>query len=253
MASPDPPSEHTPLLANTTSPTLHPTDLGAALVPQPADPHIDPPIDHANGLDAEHGAIPNPDHDAPKQFEGMPEVRKHMVYIFPAVAIGVFLAAADQTVIVSSYGKIGSELDGLNKTSWIANAYFLTLTTFQPLYGKLSDIFGRKPCLVFSYSVFGLGCLWCGMARSIDELLLARAFAGIGGGGMTTIVSILFSDVIPLRERGTWQGYINLVFASGSAAGAPMGGMSRIPRDGGWKGLRIQVLLPTTSAGGGHF
>lgn len=161
---------------------------------------------------------------APKQFEGIPEVRKKLYYIFPAVAIGVFLAAADQTIIVSSYGKIGSELDGLNKTSWIANAYFLTLTAFQPLYGKLSDIFGRKSCLQFAYAIFGLGCLFCGLSKTIDQLILARAFAGIGGGGMTTLVSILFSDVIPLRERGTWQGYINIIYAFGAAAGAPLGG-----------------------------
>src|SRR5271168_457168 len=64
--------------------------------------------------------------------------------------------------------------------------YFLTLTTFQPLYGKLSDIFGRKPTLLFAYSIFGLGCLFCGMARTMHELIAARAFAGIGGGGMTT-------------------------------------------------------------------
>lgn len=82
----------------------------------------------------------------------------------------------------------------------------LTLTSFQPLYGKLSDIFGRKPCLLFAYLVFGLGCLGCGLARDINELVASRAFAGIGGGGMTTVVSILLSDAIPLKDRGTWQG-----------------------------------------------
>jgi MFS family permease len=103
--------------------------------------------------------------------------------------------------------------------------YFLTLTTFQPLYGKLSDIFGRKPTLLFAYAVFGLGCLFCGIAQTIEELIAARAFAGIGGGGMTTVTSIMFSDIIPLRKRGTWQGYINIVFATGAAIGAPLGGV----------------------------
>lgn len=160
-----------------------------------------------------------------KQYEGLPEVKKQLPIIFPAVAIGVFLSAADQTIIVSSYGQIGSDLNALNLTSWIATAYFLTLTSFQPLYGKLSDIFGRKACLLFGYTIFGLGCLGCGLARDIKELIAARAFAGIGGGGMTTVVSILLSDVCTLRERGQFQGYVNIIFAAGASAGAPLGGI----------------------------
>jgi MFS family permease len=118
--------------------------------------------------------------------------------------------------------------------------YFLTLTSFQPLYGRLSDIFGRKAALLFAYAVFGTGCLFCGLARNMIELVAARvcgshkythgekltglqAFSGIGGGGMTTVVSITLSDIIPLRDRGLWQGIINIVYASGAAAGAPLG------------------------------
>ncbi|KAM0717506.1 hypothetical protein Q7P37_007358 [Cladosporium fusiforme] len=157
--------------------------------------------------------------------EGLPEVRARMKYIFPAIAIGVFLSSADQTIIVSSSAKIGSELDALNLVSWIATAYFLTLTSFQPLYGKLSDIFGRKACLLFGYSVFGVGCLLCGVAQNMGQLIAARAFSGIGGGGMTTVVSILFSDIVPLRERGQWQGYINIIYAFGASVGAPLGGV----------------------------
>lgn len=172
--------------------------------------------------------------------KGMPEMAARLHWLLPAVGIGVmsssplimlmltcqiFLSAADQTIIVSSYGKIGSELNALNNTSWIATSYFLTLTSFQPLYGKLSDIFGRKPALLSGYTIFGLGCLLCGMARTLPELVAARSFAGIGGGGMTTVVSIMMSDIIPLRERGTWQGYINLIYAAGAASGAPLGGI----------------------------
>ena len=107
---------------------------------------------------------------------------------------------------------------------WIYS-YFLTVSSFQPLYGKLSDIFGRKPALLFGYTIFGIGCLFCGLARNMNELIAARAFAGIGGGGMTTVVSILMSDIVPLRERGTWQGIINIVYASGAGCGAPLGGI----------------------------
>lgn len=123
------------------------------------------------------------------------EVQGSLKYIVPAISLGVclpellgigsivmnadnehqvFLAALDQTIIVASYGKIGSDLKALNLTSWIATSYFLTLTSFQPLYGRLSDIFGRKACLIFAYVVFGLGGLFCGLSQNIYQLIAAR-------------------------------------------------------------------------------
>ncbi|PGH13873.1 hypothetical protein AJ80_06142 [Polytolypa hystricis UAMH7299] len=169
------------------------------------------------------GSIADDEREA--QFKGIPEEHRNLKYIIPAVSIGVFLSAVDQTIIVASYGKIGSDLKALHLTSWIATSYFLTLTSFQPLYGRLSDIFGRKACLLFAYTVFGLGCIFCGVARDMKELIAARVFQGIGGGGMTTVVSIIMSDIIPLRDRGVWQGIINIIYASGSAIGAPLGGI----------------------------
>ncbi|KAF2501029.1 MFS general substrate transporter [Lophium mytilinum] len=199
----------------------HPVDASAGLVPEGADPY-DETYEEGSDVEREAGAG---DAVPPKQYEGIPDVQKKLKYLIPAIAIGVFLSAADQTIIISTYGIIGTDLKALNKTSWIATSYFLTLTSFQPLYGKLSDIFGRKPCLLFGYLVFGLGCLFCGLAQNMNQLIAARAFAGIGGGGMTTVVSILMSDAIPLRERGKWQGYINIVYATGAASGAPLGGI----------------------------
>ncbi|KAF8157219.1 member of the major facilitator superfamily [Crassisporium funariophilum] len=149
--------------------------------------------------------------------------KSHLTVIIP-MAVGIFLCAMDQTIIVSSYASIGSELNQLQNTSWIATAYLLTITSFQPLYGKLSDIFGRKNCLIFAYFVFAIGCLLCGLSRNLTELVASRAFAGIGGGGMQTIVSIIVSDIVPLRNRGTWQGILNIVFASGNTVGASLGG-----------------------------
>ncbi|RAH44057.1 putative MFS multidrug transporter [Aspergillus brunneoviolaceus CBS 621.78] len=153
------------------------------------------------------------------------EARPNLKYILPAISIGIFLSAADQTIIMASYGQIGSDLKALNLTNWIATSYFLTLTSFQPLYGKLSDIFGRKTCLLFSYAIFGIGCLFCGLAQDINQLIAARVFQGVGGGGMTTVVSILMSDIVPLRERGVWQGIINMIYATGAGVGAPLGGI----------------------------
>ncbi|TGZ81703.1 MFS general substrate transporter [Ascodesmis nigricans] len=178
---------------------------------------------------AEVGPLPEPQADCESDEDDgddkprIPGVKIEL--ILPALCIGIFLAAMDNTIVVSSYGAIGTDLKALNKTSWIATAYLLTTTSFQPLYGKLSDIFGRKPALLFGYVIFGLGCLACGLARNVGELVGARAFAGIGGGGMTTVVSILVSDIVPLRSRGAWQGVLNIVFASGAAVGGPLGGL----------------------------
>ena len=208
-------SEASPLLkrpSDADAPRSHPSDE----VVRESIGNDDQSKTHINGVakDPDDGESQN-DGERAQQFEGMPDVKRRLKYILPAVGIGIFLAAADQTIIVSCYGKIGSDLEALNKSSWIATSYFLTLTSFQPLYGKISDIFGRKEALLFAYTIFGLGCLLCGLARTMDELIAARAFAGIGGGGMTTVVSILMSDIVPLRERGTWQGIINIIYASG--------------------------------------
>ncbi|KAF4540797.1 MFS multidrug transporter [Lasiodiplodia theobromae] len=222
------PTERSPLLGQRRT-----SDGLQVLAPQPVGdgPEDDYEGDNGGGFEDDGGDLERQESNISEagttlnKYKGLPEVKKRMKYILPAVAVGIFLSAADQTIIVSSYGRIGSDLGALNNTSWIATAYFLTLTSFQPLYGKLSDIFGRKSCLLFAYTIFGIGCLACGLARNMNELIAARAFAGVGGGGMTTVVSIMMSDIVTLRERGKWQGYINIVFATGAGTGAPLGGI----------------------------
>lgn len=215
------PTETSPLLSapdNTPDHIASTTYLGNGTIQEEDNNEIE----NTEGGDLER-QISNGDTAAKSQ--GLPEVRSRMKYIFPALAVGVFLSAADQTLVVSTMPIIGTDLHALNNASWIATAYFLTLSAFQPVYGKLSDIFGRKPCLLFAYIIFGIGSFSCGLARNMNELIVARAFAGVGGGGMSVVTSVLFSDIIPLRERGTWQGYLNLIFAVGASAGAPLGGL----------------------------
>ncbi|CAJ2510039.1 Uu.00g059390.m01.CDS01 [Anthostomella pinea] len=173
-------------------------------------------VEAGQDVDDANGHTPNGDG---------PKLKVNKAALLPALAIGIFLVALDQTLTIATYGKMGSDLYALNSTSWIATSYFLTLTTFQPLYGKLSDIFGRKECLLFAYTLFGIGCLGCGLAQDVVQLCVARAVAGIGGGGMNALVSILVTDLVSLRDRGVWQGYINIVYATGVAAGAPIGGL----------------------------
>lgn len=215
--------EHEEANVKITEPVLIPVIEDAAMTGSSA-----AEVDVSNNLESNDNGLARTssiDSHRAAQFTGNADAARQMRYIIPAVSVGVFLAAADQTIIVSSYGRIGSELDALNLTSWVATAYFLTLTSFQPLYGKLSDIWGRKACLLSAYAIFGTGCLFCGLARDIDQLIAARVFQGVGGGGMTTVVSILFSDIVPLKDRGMWQGIINIVYAAGAASGAPLGGL----------------------------
>lgn len=187
--------ETSPLLSEPTSGgvTAKYVESGISIVKPVAD---SPSLGHQSSTTAElpqqngDPEAPRPDEAREAQFKGMPDVRKQLKYIFPSLSIGVFLVAADQTLVVATYGAIGSDLQSLNNSSWIATAYFLTLTSIQPLYGKLSDIFGRKTCLLFALFVFGLGCLFCGLAQNMEQLIMARAFTGIGGGGMTTVGSI---------------------------------------------------------------
>lgn len=104
----------------------------------------------------------------------------------------------------------------------------MSQTAFQPLYGRLSDIFGRKSATLFASAVFGIGSLACGLSTTYSGLIAARAFAGIGGGGLTTMSSIVTSDLVPLRARGTYQGLGNIVYALGAALGGPIGGMRSV-------------------------
>ncbi|OSC98585.1 MFS general substrate transporter [Trametes coccinea BRFM310] len=161
-----------------------------------------------------------------------------LVAVMAPMILGIFLVAMDVTIVTSTYASIGSQFEQLQNTSWIATGYMLSMTSFQ----YLSDIFGRKSCLIFAYTIFALGCLFCGLARNMTELIAARALAGIGGGGMTTLASIVMSDVAPLRKRGTLQGFGNIAFAAGQATGAPLGGF--LADSIGWRwAFLIQVPL----------
>ncbi|EGW35498.1 uncharacterized protein SPAPADRAFT_58739 [Spathaspora passalidarum NRRL Y-27907] len=164
--------------------------------------------------------------------------------LYPVVAsifMGAYLAALDATVVTTLLTLIASDLDAVSNISWIATAYLLSCSAFQPIFGKLSDIFGRKVLLVCCTILFGVGCLIC-VTDSLAILVIGRFITGWGGSGLTSLGTITMSDIIPLRDRGFYQGLANVFFGLGSASGGIIGGL--VADYLGWKYVFIlQVPL----------
>lgn len=109
------------------------------------------------------------------------------IWIQLALMGNVFLHAFDGTITVATYAIISSQFDAANTASWLTTSYLVTSTAVQPLYGRISDIFGRRPCFIVATVLFGLGCLGCGLAHSMGMLIAMRALSGLGGGGLLTM------------------------------------------------------------------
>ncbi|MBA3489435.1 MAG: MFS transporter [Longispora sp.] len=138
--------------------------------------------------------------------------------------LGMLLAALDQTIVGTALPTIVGKLGGLEHYSWVVTAYLLTATASTPLYGKLSDLYGRRPLLLFAISTFLVGSLLAGMSQDMLQLILTRALQGLGAGGLMTLSFTIISDVVPPRERGRYQGLFGAVFGIASIAGPLLGG-----------------------------
>ena len=114
----------------------------------------------------------------------------------------------DQTTLAASLTIVSKDLGASSESAWIAGAYFLTSTSFQLLYGRLSDIWSRKVLLVVGIGIFFFGSLAASLAQSALQLIVFRAFMGVGGGGLMTVAQMIVSDIVPLRERGKYQGIL---------------------------------------------
>ncbi|KAK0206243.1 major facilitator superfamily domain-containing protein [Desarmillaria ectypa] len=150
--------------------------------------------------------------------------RAETVWILVGLWSAVFLGALDGTVVATLLSPIGSHFNKSNQSSYIGTAYLLSVCCFTPLYGRLSDILGRKGAMLLALSLFGSGTIFCGMAPSMEALIAARAVAGMGGGGVMTVSSIVVTDLIPLKQRGLYQGMANILFGLGAGIGGPLGG-----------------------------
>ena len=149
---------------------------------------------------------------------------RQILTILSGLMLGMFLAALDQTVVSTAIRTIGDDLDGLSLQAWVTTAFLITSTITTPLYGKLSDIYGRKPLFLLAISVFIVGSALCGLSTSMYMLAAFRAFQGIGAGGLFTLALAIVGDIIPPRERAKYQGYFMAVFATSSVLGPVIGG-----------------------------
>ena len=144
---------------------------------------------------------------------------KEIVPILIGLMSGLFLAALDQTIVATAIKTIGDDLNGLSLQAWATTAYLITSTITTPLYGKLSDIFGRKPLFIWAISIFIIGSAMSAFAVSMYQLAVFRAIQGLGAGGLFTLALAIIGDIVPPRERSKYQGYFIAVFGSSSVIG----------------------------------
>lgn len=153
-----------------------------------------------------------------------PLSHKEILTILVGLMMGMFLAALDQTIVTSAMRVIADDLKDLAGQAWVTTAYLITSTIATPLYGKLSDIYGRKRFFVFAISVFTIGSVLCTLAWSIPSLAAFRAVQGIGAGGLFSLSLTIIGDIVPPRERAKYQGYFLAVFGTSSVLGPVIGG-----------------------------
>jgi len=169
-------------------------------------------------------ANPSADH-APPEVADVQVSKRQLLSIFAGLILAMMLAALDQSIVSTALPTIASDLGGLNHMTWVVTAFMLTSTISAPIYGKLSDMYGRRPLFAISIVTFLVASALCGAAQSMFQLILFRGLQGLGGGGLITLSQTVIGALVTPRERGRYQGLFTGAFAVSSVSGPLLGGL----------------------------
>src|SRR5947199_7632004 len=161
--------------------------------------------------------------DAPPIVPRAPLTPREVHTILLSLMLTMFLAALDQTIVATALPTIGRQFHDVTSLSWVITAYLLASTAVAPVFGTLSDIYGRRAMIIAALSLFVAGSVLCALAPNMPVLIVARGLQGLGGGGILPIVQTVISDIVTPRERGQYQAYFSGVWTAAGTGGPTIG------------------------------